>query len=347
MKAIRYMATLFYYDGPQVFEACDVIGGHYVAVAVETQDAGERYLVVGVAPERLRKFRNGTLDLRTLIVEAGQEEWYLATTTDLTRPVNVEQQEIPIVESGLLPDEGFVLHDRPTEEFALGEARTRQNLVLEVAIEPPEAAREHRIRANTFAKLLMHLQTMVKHAHRAVLKDLSPGSRRVMDTTQAALMDIVVPAAAGSFRFVLVPTQAPDMFGHSELTRALERMDVLFENVANPQESLVMLQKHRGHLAGAYLKFLRFLREHQTGLRYSWATPTFSQSSNHAVSEAEAGLLVEILSSVKNLGCESVALVGQFQKFNRNTGTWGILTDGGVVSGQIKEKWAKSGRVGG
>ena len=32
MKQIQHTNTLFYYDGPQVFEARDAIGGHYVAV---------------------------------------------------------------------------------------------------------------------------------------------------------------------------------------------------------------------------------------------------------------------------------------------------------------------------
>ncbi len=39
MKTIRHTATLFYYDGPQVFEARDAIGGHYVAVMVEPEGA--------------------------------------------------------------------------------------------------------------------------------------------------------------------------------------------------------------------------------------------------------------------------------------------------------------------
>jgi hypothetical protein len=50
--------TLFYYDGPQVFEAGDSIGGHYLALMVEPLDGQERYLVVGVVPERLRQFAN-------------------------------------------------------------------------------------------------------------------------------------------------------------------------------------------------------------------------------------------------------------------------------------------------
>jgi hypothetical protein len=120
MKTIQHTTTFFYYDGPQVFEARDMIGGHYVAVMAEPKNGHARYLVAGVAPERLRQFRAGTLDLRSLLAEAGSEEWYLATAvTGLDQPLALELQTAPLTASGLLPDEGFLLHDRPAEEIAL------------------------------------------------------------------------------------------------------------------------------------------------------------------------------------------------------------------------------------
>jgi hypothetical protein len=129
MKTIQHTTTLFYYDGPQDFEARDMIGGHYVAVMVEPKNGHDRYLVAGVAPERLRQFRAGTLNLRSLLAEAGAEEWYLTTaTTGLDQPLVLELQAAPLTASGLLPDEGFLLHDRPAEGIALREAREPNNL---------------------------------------------------------------------------------------------------------------------------------------------------------------------------------------------------------------------------
>ena len=338
MKTIRHTTTLFYYDGPQVFEARDAIGGHYVAVMVEPQDGQDRYLVAGVAPERLRQFRSGTLDLRALLAESGEEEWYLATTTaGLDQPLALVQQGTPLMESGLLPDAGFVLHDRPAEELALKEARERNNLVLEIAADPPESAAEHRIRVGTLIGLLGHIQMMVKHAYGAALRELTPDNRRAIDKTDAHLMDVVIPAAAGSFRVVLEAAMTPDMLGQSELARALQRVDVLFENAADPQKALATVKAHRGHLAGAYLRLLRFLVQHKTGLRYSWAEPGFAKPNCRAVAQAEAGPLVDVLSGVSNLGGESVVLVGAFEKANRGTGAWGLLTADGLFSGKVKE----------
>lgn len=338
MKTIRHTSTLFYYEGPQVFEARDAIGGHYVAVMVEPKDELDRYLVAGVAPERLRQFRAGIMDLRSLLAEGAGEEWYLATTqAGLDKPLALVPQSTPIADSGLLPDEGFVLHDRPAEELALKEARARNNLVLEIAADPPEAAEEHRIRVGTLVGLLGHVQLLVKHAYGAALRELSFDNRRAIDKTDAHLMDVVVPAAAGSFRVVMEAAKTPDMLGQSELARALQRLDVLFENAGNPPKALAAVKAHRGHLAGAYLRLLRFLVQHKTGLRYSWAEPGFAKPSSRAVTEAEAGLLVDVLSGVSNLGGESVTLVGAFEKANRGTGAWGLLTGEGLVSGKVKE----------
>ena len=334
MKTIRHTNTLFYYDGPQVFEARDAIGGHYIAVMIESKDTHDRYLVTGVAPERLRQFRSGILDLRSLLAASNEEEWYLATTTaGLDKPLELSRQITSLVESGLLPDDGFVLHERPADESVLKEARERNNLVLEIATEPPEATTEHRIRTHTLAGLLVHVQTMVKHAYRTAMKGRSPRHRQPDDD----MLDVVVPAAAGSFRVVLEAANMPDLFGNSELVFALQRIDALFENAANPQDALAALTEHRGHLAGSYLKLLRFLVGHRTGLRYSWAEPNSDRPNNHAVSEAEAGPLIDVLSSVTNLGIETVTLEGDFESFNRGSGSWALLTSEGKSFGKIRE----------
>lgn len=130
MKAIHYTTTLFHYDGPQIFEARDATDGHYVALSIESQNGRERYLVVGTAPEQLHQFRSGMLDLRSLLVRAGKDEWYITTTeADLDQPIVIEPQNVPIEKSAFLPNEGFELHDHPTDESALKEARERNDLI--------------------------------------------------------------------------------------------------------------------------------------------------------------------------------------------------------------------------
>ena len=334
MKQIRHTNTLFYYDRPQVFEARDAIGGHYVAVLAPLDGGEDRYLAAGVNPERLRQFRSGVLDLRSLLVESDEEIRYLATAKDrLDQPLALERLPASFMVGELLPDFDFVLHDRLADDYVLSEAQARNNLILELAVEPPEAAAEHRIRVSTLAEMLLRVQAMIRHASRTVSTETSSGYRLPDDD----MMDVVVPAAAGSFRIVLEAAVFPDLFGDSVLGRALQRVDTLFRNTADPHETLEAARENRGHLAGAYLRLLRFLVDRRTGLRYSWAEPKSERASHHSVLQAEAGPLVEALSSVTDLGREAVTLDGTLERFNRPSGTWGLLTTGGQRLGKIRE----------
>lgn len=338
MKTIRHTATLYYYDGPQVFEARDAIGGHYIAVMVDPEDGRDRYLVAGVEPERLRQFRLATLDLRDLLLARPEDAWYLAAPSGgLGDPLPLVPQASPLADFDALPEPGFLLHDQPATAEILSEARARHNLVLDIAVEPPEAARGHRIHAGTLAGLLTHVQTMVKHAYRAALRELAPASRRNVEQTDAHLLDVVVAAAPGSFRVVLEASRVPDLFGQSELSRAMDRVDRLFAAVADPHQTLETVKAHRGHLAGAYLRLLQFLVQNRTGFRYSWAEPEFSEPRAHAVAEAQVGPLVDLLSGVSNLGSEAVVLVGVLRKADVDSGSWRVATEEGDVSGKTRE----------
>ena len=334
MKTVRHATTLFYYDGPQVFEARDTIGGHYLAVLGPADGPDAHYLVAGVPPERLRLFRCGVLDLRTLLTECDDQDLYTATPADrFDQPLVLDPLREPLADSRLLPESGFVLHDQPTDDYVLKEARDRNNLIIAMATDPPEAATQHRIHANTLAEMLHRVQSMVKYAYRVAIRGNPPLSRHAHDD----VLDVIVPASAGSFRVVFEAASMPDLFGRSGIAMALRRMDQLFENPASPEATLTVARANRGHLAGSYLKLLRFLVKNNTGLRYSWAEPASEQRHDRAVSQAEAAPLVEALSGVTNLGIEKVILDGEFDKFNRGSGDWGLQTAEGMRSGKVRE----------
>ncbi len=327
MKIIKHTATLFYYDGVQVFEGRDAIGGHYVGMLVESERSADRYLIVGVSPENLRLFRVGALDLRSLLEQRPDGDWYLANlAAGWEEPFSLEPQSAELSGSALLPDPGFVLHGGTIREAetTLTEARARNNLVLELALEPPEAARGHRIHANTLSGVLLNLQSLVKHAYAMSVRALSSGTRKALDMTDAHLLDVVVPAAPGSFRIVLEASRGPDLFGYSEVSRALEKLNELTDNPGNTEETLDRVRQNQGHVAGAYIRLLAFLAKSRSGLSYSWATPNLPRAHVRSISETEAGILVEVLSRAENIGVETVTLMGPLRKADVDAETWRV-----------------------
>lgn len=336
MTTIQPTETLVYYDGVVVFAGQDPIGGYYVGMIIDTVDLVDRYLVAGVRPDRLREFRSGVLDLRTLLLEAPDGEWYTTRANgEAGQPLELHPHVGPLLEAEFLPEDGFYLDRTPEEDFTLQQACERGNVVFEFSAEPPEASAEHRIRATTLATLLNHMQMLVKHAYNAALRTLPDRSRSLIDRTDGALMDVVVPASAGSFRVVLEAAKRPDLFGSGELARGLRRLDEVFASTDNPSTAVERLQLHRGHLAGSYVRLMQLLAEYNTGLWYSWAEPTFGESKHRGVSEAKAKLLVEVFSTATDLGGETVTIVGEFERVNRGSGDWGLLTEQGRRYGKV------------
>ena len=338
MNTVTPIETLMYYDRVEVFTAQDPIGGSYIGMIVDEDNEVDTYLVTGVSPEQLRMFRSGALDLKTLLLEAKGGEWYLTrANNEWGEPLVLEHQTIPLTATDFLPDEGLVLDDVAIDDLALQQARERGNVVFEFSAEPPETARGHRIRLTTMTGLLNHLQTFLKFSYRKALNDLPPTVRRLIDTSDGHLLDVVVPAMPGSYRVVLEAAKQPDMFGSGELVRALEMLDVVFASADNPDVAEGSLSEYQGHLAGSYIRLLRFLSDHETGLRYGWADPEFSGGRHGGVSMVAAREIVETLSDITHLTTETVTLVGDFDRVNLPTGQWGLSTDEGRKVGKIRE----------
>ena len=330
MRPISQIRTLVYYDGVQVFEGRDSIGGHHVGVLIDDSGVADRYLVAGVDPERLRQFRAGAIDLRTVFLEAGAGEWRLADVGDGFRaPVTPIRPEDPGGCRALLPDEGFVLHDGSVDDEALREARARGNVILELYAEPPEAADAHRIRATTLAGLLTHVQTLVAHAYRRAVEL----PRRALD---GHLMNVAVPAAPGSFGVILEAAGAPDLLGYQGLARGLERMHSVFQCAADPNTAAERLLPHSGHLAGSWIALMRFLSECDTGLRYAWAAPELDGSRRGGVAGSLAKTLADELSKSSTLDIEKVDVTGKLDKVDVKSGAWRLATVDGPRAGKLR-----------
>ena len=334
MKRIRHTATHAYYDGIQVFEARDSIGGHYIAVAVEAGETGDRYLLKGVAPDALGRFRIGGMDLRSLFLRSPEDDWYLASfADDPDGPLLLEHRSSPLSETGYIPGPGFFAHHEPSDDDIVETARKENALVVEIRADSPRAATEHRVRASTLAGILSGFQALVRHSHRRATKGLGSGTH----PPGSDLLDVLVPAAPGSFRVVLASAHPPDVFGGSFLTPAFRHIDTVFEQGEDPSGTVAHLRENRGHFAGAYVRLLRFLKQSDTGLRYAWADQHSDDSRRLGVSHAAAARIVEASATVPEIETETVAWTGRFQKFNRRTGIWGLLTEERTIEGRLRE----------
>ena len=111
MKRIRFLRTLLWYDGPQLFEAIDEDGRLYLAEMIEeagAADSHDVYVVVPVTDSQLGRLFGNAADLHEIQLEAGAREWFL-TTADMhfDQPFPIARQSTPIAECKLLGEPGF------------------------------------------------------------------------------------------------------------------------------------------------------------------------------------------------------------------------------------------------
>ena len=114
MMTIQHTETVVYYEGVQLFVGRDDVGVQYVGSMVDTDSDGDRYLVVSVTPEPLRRFYTGELDLRTLLLDSSTGGWYTALVDDdFEGPVSLEPHRDALLEMDYLPEAGFYLRETP------------------------------------------------------------------------------------------------------------------------------------------------------------------------------------------------------------------------------------------
>ena len=119
MKAINLTDILVYYDGVQVFEGRDAGGGHYIGVGIGPGISTNRYMVTGAIPERLQQFRSGLLDLRSLLLEAPDGQWFITVDKEGgDAPLFLEPQPGPVAQSPYLPGPNFIMDCEPVESLA-------------------------------------------------------------------------------------------------------------------------------------------------------------------------------------------------------------------------------------
>ena len=128
MRTAKLVATLFYYDGVQVFEGKDDNGGCYLGAMIDSEPDADRYLVTSVSPERLRELRAGTRDLRAVLLESSYAGWYLAIVGDnFAAPFALEPQQGTLLAHDYLPEDGVVFVESEAEinKAAVGQPVSR------------------------------------------------------------------------------------------------------------------------------------------------------------------------------------------------------------------------------
>lgn len=331
MTSVHLNQVLVYYDGPQVLEARDSIGGHYIGIAI--RDAKYEFLMVGVSPERLRQFRGGSIDLLALISERPSDVgWQLAKLADeKSNEIELSEISYDVIATRFLPEPGYVLRKPLSDSDLVKSARERNGLVMEVTLDPPEAV-DHQINSSTLGQFLLVFQRMLKYAFFDWVRE-HPNSQKIESDYSVAVSGL----KAGSVKIELQPQQTANLFGTSDVAPAVETVLEIMRRADRPDRLLLEVSAFRGHLASSFLSLLDILVEYNTRLQIDWADGLTDSVHSAYISQDVARAARTELSLITELIGVRRVVTGVLKKADVNRGTWRLESKTEVVSGKTAD----------
>ena len=344
-KQITYEKTIEYYEGIQLFEGRDPIGGTYVASFLGPDEAADKYLVVGCEPETLRQFRNGSIDLNTLMGTSAKHGWCVADVSDFEEPINFTPEDSDEIPVDILPKTGSFITGVEVDHDVTKRARQSDNFTIQVRIEPPEAADEQRVRARTLIDLIRHVQTLTQHAALQVAgeEQETTGSKR-RGTGGAHLLD-AVDFSHGSTIITLQSANRPRPHTDFLLSKAMGRLDELFKSADVPDATSTVLDQYDPEVVKSYGNLMKFLLRTKTGFSYTWADPRSTRPFHKSISMEKVETLSRELKTVsdveedeRNAGTENVILNGILEMADEPKSIWRLRDhEHGVREGTLQE----------
>ena len=188
-------------------------------------------------------------------------------------------------------------------------------------------------RGDRYTDLIHHVQMLAKHTL-AAIRDADEDWWEDDWRWRDEVFDVVVPAATGSFRVLLEASGSQGPRFDRRISKALRRVDTLFQHTENLGAALKTAAENRGRVAVAYRKLLHLLAKNRTGLRYAWMGSEIQGIHGGAVSESQAAVLSTRLA--KPFKSSSFEQEGSLYRCNSDTGFWGLHTDRGPLRGYVR-----------
>ena len=316
---IHHFRTLVDYDGPQVFEARDEIGGQYIAVL--GPPGRVLYLIAGVAPSLLRQFCDGKMDLLDLLMGSYPDARFTTTTAPFATGTELETEPFreALEGSDFLPAPGFVLAALPSTD--LTHAADASGIRLEASLSDQPG----RIGTGAYRDLIHRIQVLA----RSVLVAVEAGKET---WRWNEVLDVVGSPTPGSFRVLFETSARKESTFSARMSEALRQVDILFQHSNDPARTLEVAAASGADVAMAYRKLLELLAKHGTGLRYTWMGLEGQGVRRGEVSKEEAIRLIAQKGPSVRQQCSHE---GKLYRYNSGTGFWGLMTGEGRVLGRV------------
>lgn len=333
---VFFKETLLYFDTPQLFVACDAVGTNYLCMLVEQNEAFDNFICIQISERKLTRFCSGNVDLRDLFIEPEIKLFYNAKIYNY-ESYDFEVQLFDVLElpSEWLPEAGFFVEKAQSE--IITESREKAKTIVHLSLNSPELLYELKINALTLSEALLRFQTMLKYAYKRSISGLSYVRRKDLSNSENYQLDVFA-FAHGSFKVKMQSQACSNLYGETEIIKALHFVDELVDQIDHLETSQQILARNKGHFASSYISFIKFIADAKKSISYSWATSNLEKPITKQIFSKQAQKLYDFLNQQEKLKEDRIELVGFFDKVDETNGKWRLVDKAQkAYSGEILE----------
>jgi hypothetical protein len=332
---------LLYYDTPQLFVARDAIGTNYLCMLVEQNEEFDNFACLQMSEQKFNHFSTGHIDLRDVFLSPEIQAFYQVKINDYgLNYYEIETLECEKFPDNWLPDEGVFININQSQQEQSEitvESKEKAKTIVHLNLNPPESSNESRINTLDLSEALICFQTMLKYAYKKSISSLPHTQRKKKNVPENYLLDVFA-FAHGSFKVKMQSQSYPNLFGETEVVKALYIVDKLVDNINDVEESIRILSMYKGHFANTYINFLKYIASCKSKLSYSWAFSAIKHPIIKQITSEQAQHLYEIFNQQDELKEETVELIGVFNKIDEKLGKWRLVDqENNVHNGEIGE----------
>lgn len=319
---VKILSTLIYYDIPHLFTARDSVGTTYLCLLVIDDDEQSQYLVISISIDRLTKLIKGELALRDVFEHPEMGNWFVTEEFE-DQFVYLTVPEFTTPTEDMLPAPGFTLpFVDEQEQTIIAEALERDNTIVHLSLSDPYD--RSGIEANFLGDFVKLFQGLVKNAYKKSLNTLKQKDRKVLDLDYNWKMRAFA-ATTGSLNIHFAGTAQKDIFGNTNLERALEKIDLITSDFMNEEEYISLLVANRGYTISSLRNMMQKITEEHIKIKYQWYSPGTEYVRRREIGPAFADRILSVLNQREDLGQEIREFQGIFDSADVPRGTWRIL----------------------
>ncbi len=304
---LAHRLTLLFYDVPQVIVLQDRLERPYLGFLLSDSEPRLPYILAPISANTFHAVAAGRTTYREALRNSNESQCLIISTgtddfSDIEIVKSLPFEDVP---EDYWPDEGAARYIRAVAADSLEVTYSRYSpLLVELSIDPPESG----LSIGRFSELLGRAHQFIKS-----LAGFANSTR--------PLLNIAVPASAGSLKVLLEQDYQLGLFPHDGLDQAMRGFTRVISEADDPEKVAAFFESVPPAAANSFKEFIQVLKGLNSGLSLR-SEPFGKPPSSGTTTRYAIRSLIDWIGEGYNETVTEVTYRGTFAAMDLDQGTW-------------------------